>query len=228
MILIIDKSLKNARTIQDLFYYMGIPAAASSPEYAIREVSNRYRAILISNPENIGNTFELIKSLRTYSLGAPVFALCENPEKFKLENHASAYTFDNVLNSNISSSEAFYEIVNYQTENKLPLLGDYKLSGIDAAVSLSGVYYFDTLLPFTKTETMILRFLIRAYPSPAPSREILKYAFKPSKSPELQSIRTHISIMNKKFKEITGRNIVYSEPRLGYTVLTPELAQNIF
>ncbi len=228
MILVIDKSLKNARTIQDLFYYMGIPAAAVNPENAVREISNRYRAVLISNPESIGTLNEFIKTLNTYSLGAPIFALCENPEKFKYENPSYALLFDGIFNSDIKSSEVFYRITDFQTEHKLPQIGDYKLSGIDASVFRNDVYFFDTPIHFTKTETMILRFLIRSYPSASFAKDLLKYAFKTSKIPEIQSIRTHISVMNKKFKTITGRNLIYSEPRAGYTLFTPELAQNIF
>ncbi len=226
MLLIIDKSLKNAKTVLDLFHFMGIVSSAMTPEHAVKEISNRYRAVLISNPENIPSADELIKTLHTYSLGAPIFALCYNPEKFKAENKYLSSLFDGILKEDIQSSDIFYEIAGYQKENKLPLIGDYKLSGIDASAFKAATSYFDVPLPFTKTETMILRYLIRAYPSPTKPLDILKYAFRPSRAPELSNIRTHISVMNKKFKSITGRNLIFSESGIGYTILTPEMMES--
>ena len=44
--------------------------------------------------------------------------------------------------------------------------------------------------------------------------------------PEESGIRTHISIMNKKFREITGRNLTVLTPGEGYRVLTPEIAED--
>ena len=70
---------------------------------------------------------------------------------------------------------------------------------------------------------MILRYLTASYPALQSAKSIIKYAFKQSKKPELSSVRTHISVMNKKFKDITGRNLFIGIPKQGYTVSTPEM-----
>ena len=69
---------------------------------------------------------------------------------------------------------------------------------------------------------MILRYLIRSYPVPQNAERILKYAFKPTRAPEAASIRTHLSIMNKKFEKSIGRKMISLEPHRGYIILTPE------
>ena len=74
---------------------------------------------------------------------------------------------------------------------------------------------------------MILRYLIAYYPTPQSAKRIVKYAYKPTKKPEISSIRTHISVMNKKFRELTGRNLLLSLDKEGYVVSTPELVKTL-
>ena len=104
----------------------------------------------------------------------------------------------------------------------LPLSAHYRLAGIDASCSNERVDVFDKAIAFTKTETMILRYLIAYYPTPQSAKRIVKYAYKPTKKPEISSIRTHISVMNKKFREKFGHSLISASEGGGYTVLTPE------
>jgi DNA-binding winged helix-turn-helix (wHTH) protein len=86
----------------------------------------------------------------------------------------------------------------YAEEHGLHPIGEYSYAGIDANYYKRFITYFDRAFNFTKTEAMIIRALIAAYPYPVPVRLLLKYAFKASRSPEPSSVRTHISIINKK------------------------------
>ena len=104
----------------------------------------------------------------------------------------------------------------------VPLPGNYRLCGIDASVTKREVFYFDDVLHLTKTETAILRFLIRAYPLGLSAAEMLDMLFRPSKRPEASDIRTHISSMNKKFRDLTGRALIFMTPHIGYRISTPE------
>ena len=113
-------------------------------------------------------------------------------------------------------------IIDYANKNSLAKIGDYYLAGFDASNHTIGVNYFYTKIGLTKTEAMILRYLIRSYPIPQSADKILKYAFKPSRAPEAASIRTHLSLMNKKFESTIGRKMVILEPHRGYIILTPE------
>ncbi|MBQ9487791.1 MAG: hypothetical protein IJU91_08360, partial [Selenomonadaceae bacterium] len=70
---------------------------------------------------------------------------------------------------------------------------------------------------------MILRTLILYYPLCVSAKAIIKYAYRPSRAPQLCNIRTHISVMNRKFRMLTGRNLIGPIAGNGYTILTPEL-----
>ena len=199
MILIIDKSLKDARVVSDIFHYMGVLAYATTPEYALREISNRYRAVLVCKPENLCEPEFFIKGLKELSLNIPVFAICKDAEDFKSRSPRSAFLFDGIFSDNTYSSSIYHEIVKYQIENSKAILGEYLLSGIDVSSTEPPTLY-GKALKLTKTESMILRYIIRSYPIPASARDILKYAFKPSRVPEISNIRTHISSINRRIK----------------------------
>lgn len=223
MILIIDNSLKNAKTISNMFHYMGIISRAATPEQAVKIASNRYRAILLCSPEKLISADEYIRALRTYTLGTPVFALAKDKRAFEENNKHLFSLIDDVFYENAFSSTVYNSIVAYQRKNKLPLLGEYRLAGIDASIFRRDVTYYDEPIKFGKTETMMLRYLIRIYPNPSKPAAILGYAFKQTRVPEPSNIRTHISVMNKKFREMVGRNLIFYEPKRGYLILTPEM-----
>lgn len=202
---------------------MGVLSRAVTPDVAISDVTNRFRAILITSMEKIINPEELILNLKRYSLGAPIFALSEEKDTSIIRKQRIFSMLDGVFYENSYSSTVLTSIVEYQKKNKLPIMGEYKLAGIDASVFYKCATYFDEPINFSKTELLILRYLIRSYPNPAKSTDILKYAFNPSRLPDSSCIKTHISIMNKKFREAFGENLTFFEPKLGYTVLTPQM-----
>jgi len=80
MILIIDKDKKERETISDIFYYMGIISYPVSPTEAYSELSPVYKAVLISNPENIPDLADYVNRLRGYSRKTPVFSISQNPD----------------------------------------------------------------------------------------------------------------------------------------------------
>ena len=69
---------------------------------------------------------------------------------------------------------------------------------------------------------MILRYLIRKYPLPSSSDEIIKYAFRSTRAPEASSVKTHISLMNKKLESQIGKRMIEFVPKKGYIIITPE------
>ena len=113
----------------------------------------------------------------------------------------------------------------YISDLSLPLPGEYKLSGINASVNLPFSFAFDKKLPFTKTENMIVRTLISLYPTPIDSKLILKYALRATRLPDVSSIRTHISVINRKFRNISGNNLITMLKGRGYIIATPEITE---
>lgn len=218
MILIINKPLKDARNLSDMFYYMGVLAYAATPSDALSEISGIYRAVIIMNPNTLADKRDYVARLRSY-VSIPIFALSDT------DSSEDKIIFDGVMRRGAYASTILSFIDEYSDRLGITSPGTYKLAGINASVNLYTPMYFNKALPFTKTETMILKTLIITYPRPLEAKEILKYAFKPSRTPELSNIRTHISVMNKKYREIIGRNIISLATGEGYRILTPEFAE---
>ena len=219
MLLIISNNKKIARSVSDTVYYMSILSYAATPHEALSEVSELYRAALIINPESFPDINDYVVRIKKYKSDLPVFALCESD--------APSYypdIFDGIFTRSFTPALAD-KIIEYANEHSYAKIGDYYLAGFDASSSTVGVNYFDTRVNLTKTEAMILRYLIRSYPMPKRAENILKYAFRPTRTPEASSIRTHISIMNKKLEQSTGRKMIMLEAGRGYYITTPEYAK---
>ncbi len=193
---------------------MGILAYGVAPMAALSEVSRMYSAVLVSSLVGVPDPEDYISKLRSYA-DIPIFALSDeyNP------------LFDKCFGTNIYSSTLATSIAAYLTERGERPLGIYRLAGIDASADEARATYFDKDLGFTKTETMILRYLIKVYPTPAVAKDILKYAFRATRRPEVASVRTHISVMNKKFARISGMPLTFPSQEAGYVIATPELRQ---
>lgn len=217
MLLIISQSKKIARSVAETFHYMSILSYGATPHEALSEVSDLYRAVLILNPNSFPDIMDYVNRIRSYKSDLPIFAI--------LEDEAPPHypdIFDGCFRRPSFTPALAEKIINYANECNRASIGDYYLAGFDASSSTIGVYYFHTKVNLTKTEAMILRYLIRGYPIPQRAESILKYAFKPSRAPEAASIRTHLSLMNKKFEERIGRKMIALEPGRGYIILTPE------
>lgn len=217
MLLIISQNKKIARSVQETFHYMSILSYGATPHEALSEVSDLYRAVLIINPETFPDINDYVGRIKSYKSDLPRFAIteCEAPSYYP-------DIFDGCFSKPSFTPALAEKIIDYANRNNLAKIGDYYLAGFDASSHTVGVYYFYTKVGLTKTEAMILRYLIRSYPAPQSAEKILKYAFKPSRAPEAASIRTHLSIMNKKFENTIGRKMISLEPHRGYIIMTPE------
>lgn len=217
MLLIISQSKKTAKSVQETFYYMSILAYSATPHEALSEVSEIYRAALIINPDGFPDVNDYVGRLKSYKSDLPVFALTDREEK-----PVYADIFDGVFTRQAMTPLLASKIIGYANENNRAKIGDYRLAGFDASSNRVGVGYFDRRVDLTKTEAMILRFLSRAYPVPQSAEQIIKYAFKPSRAPEPPSVRTHISVMNKKLEAALGRKMIVHSQGKGYLIFTPE------
>ena len=220
MILIIDTNKRRADSISDIFYYMGILSRSVTPKEAFAEISPLYRAVIISDPSAFPDIRDFKDKLSAYS-NAPFYSLSDIPDE-DVEKGLFRISF----RENMYSSTIAVSIANDLKAQRLPVIGTYRLAGIDASCDVHATV-LDSALPFTKTELMILRYLIAAYPVPQSAKKILKYAFKPGRSPDISGIRTHISVMNKKFRQLINKTLVISLPEKGYVVATPEILAEI-
>ncbi len=212
MLLIIDKNKRNRESVAEMFYYMGFLAYPVSPDDAPSELSGLYRAVLFNSCEGIADLDDYIASLRAIT-DIPFFAMGET------ECRHFAATFPETAYSSSVALGIAKELVSLGREG----IGIYTVSGFDASADIGEAMYLGEVIPLTKTERMILRLLIRAYPAYISVGDVLKYAYRQAKRPEAASVRTHISVMNKKFSKIFGRALAVSEVGRGYGLSADEL-----
>ena len=212
MILVIDEIKKAAVNLAGAFSYMGFLSVGVTPSEALNEISPLYRAIVVTSLPRITSPRELVCRLRKIS-SAPIFSITDKP------GGEEAELFDDEIRRGAYAVRIAERMIDYCDDHELPAPGHYTAAGIDASADLDGARYFWQPLPFTKTECMILRFLIRAFPAPVSAERILKYAYRPSRRPDAANIRTHISIMNKKFREATGKSLIEAEFGEGYRII---------
>ena len=80
MLLIIDQHKKNADSVCEMFYFMGILSCGVTPRDAISEYSPIYKAILVTNPDGIPLIEDFIEKLRGYVGLTPIFSLSSKSE----------------------------------------------------------------------------------------------------------------------------------------------------
>ena len=217
MILVVDRFKRNAVPVSDMLYYMGFLSKPTTHVTALSEISPLYRALIIMSPEKLPDAWDFMRRVHLYYKELPIFAF-GNPDKSYID------LFAKVLDSPPYAASIVSDILSYNADNKLLLPGDYRLMGLDVSASLSVPKYFDSEFPLTKVEAMIVRYLIRTYPRPTPSIEILKHCFRESRMPEASGIRTHVSLINKKFRAIADRNLIALDYKTGYRIHTPEIS----
>ena len=220
MILVIDEIKKAAVNLAATFSYMGFLSVGVTPDEATGEISPMYRAVIVTSTPRITSPKELVCRLRELS-GAPIFSITDTP------GTDISKVFDQEIERGAYAAVIAERLIEYCDSHELPIPGHYTAAGIDASADLECATYFWQPLPFTKTECMILRYLIRSYPTPVSAERILKYAYRPSRRPDAANIRTHISIINKKFRTVTGKALIEAEFGEGYYLTTAKEAATV-
>ena len=219
MILVVSKSKRSSERLSEMFNIAGYLSYGLTPSQAINEISPRYRAVILiadghASPTSLAS---VISACSAHALKIPVFSIGECTELMVAEKFPEGMSVSSILK----------RIIRYLVINNKPIIGKYKCAGFDVSSDSARVMYFDKEIRLTKTEKMILRFLTRSYPLPVSADKIIKYAIRPSRSPEPSSIRTHISVMNKKFKATIGRQMIEFCDKEGYILITPERKKGI-
>lgn len=219
MLLIISRNKKLASALSETFYYMSYLSFPATPKEALSEISVGYKAAIIIEPDAFPDIKDYISRLKSLVKEIPIFAISD----IGGENED---LFCEVFRKETSSPLIASKITDFCKKRGLEVIGNYKLAGFDASADRIGVSYFYSKPLFTKTEAMILRYLIASYPIPQSADKILHHAFRPYRAPEASGVRTHISAMNKKLYKISGRKQIELLPKEGYIIMTPEIMVN--
>lgn len=220
LILFVYRSRAQGNGMADSFNRMGVPSHVTSPESIINDISNRYLAIVVCIPADEFHIYdtEYVYSLKVYSIGAPIFAICE-PEN--LSKAKELYTFDDVFTTDMTPHQILTGIQLYQYDNCLARTGVYRLTGLNASLNRNNPEFYFTEFALTHNEKMILRTLIRVYPNPISAKDLLRHAFKKVNTPSISNVRTLICGINKKFKVEFGRKLIeISSDKTGYIIIT--------
>ncbi len=193
MILTVSKDLSFSTAVCDMLYFTGTLSAPATPIDAIFDLDAPYRAVLFVNRNEHFEEEELAEIISSYRPNIPIFS------------HGG---YDSIhiksINSVLSLSESVKAMQNTAKKLSLPPVGEYELFDFSASIDKSSVHYKESPIPLTKTETMILRTFISFYPEPVSPVTLLKFAFRSSRAPDIGSIRTHLSLMNKKIRNLLG------------------------
>lgn len=217
MILIIDNDAVSTHTVSEILNYAGIPAAVTR-SYRPSAHADRYRAVIFTNPYDDA----ICEQVKAQISAIPLFAFVN---RSAISFYTSKRLYDGVFGIEDISSLFVRRITDHQREFMLPVSGEYRLAGIDASVEYKNeCYYFDTPIRLTKTECMILRFVIASFPRAVDAREIANHVFKADKMPEYSNVRTHICSLNKKFAAATSHRPIASI-EAGYIAATPITAE---
>jgi hypothetical protein len=170
--------------------------------------------VLVIEPNDLPDTADFVKRLRDRA-PIPVFAVAKEPKKCK-----SSYAFDEVYRDAILSGNIFDLINKYLKGHELPQIGIYRYAGLDVSCTkkIPTHYFRDTVI--TTTERMILSYLVIAKDEQQEPKNIIKYAFRYGRHPDISCVRSHISSINKKFKQTGSLDIIGNNPGTGYYLLT--------
>ncbi len=214
MVLFISRSKKTATTAASLFRKLQIVSYGATPTEALTEISPIYHAAVIMDPEELPDHKDFIKRLRAYERDIPIFALTDRPDLLP-----SPELFGVVESNGVGSADFACKIIEYLISHSKKPVGAYRLAGFESLCDRPYTSFYDIRMPFTKTEAMIIRYLICAHPTPSDAKTILKYAFPPSDKPEPSTVRTHVYSINKKFSSMfPSIDFIIHIPKEGYKI----------
>jgi len=206
MILLLDNTESvRADTLREMLYFIGIISQRTSSIRDLPFPASAFSAVVILCPLTAGELLEIKKIYgknRIFCFGNVI----ADDEITKLKEGTFA-------------SELIYEIRSVQGRAGQKPVGEYRIKELDASVTRDGVYFEGRKISFTKTEIMILRSLIALYPRPLTQGELLNAAFRGARTPEISNIRTHICVMNKKFRALTAKRLISQAELSEYSLI---------
>jgi hypothetical protein len=219
MLMIVSSKRSRADTIADMIRRTGVLCYPVTTGEVIGELCPAYRAILVVEPQGMCDAESFVKNVRKYNSKIPIYA-CYEEKDFKALPCFNRSFSTKTYNTTLVSALAEGCFLSGQK-----IVGSYKLCAIDASADLSEVKFFDTPIKLTKTEQMILRLLIRTYPTPVKPKYMIKHLYKPTVAPEEACIRAHVCSINKRFYSLAEGNLIRPIGREGYVIYTPELRE---
>ena len=154
MILIINKSLRNAILVADLFHYMGMLAYPATYEVAPSEVRSEYRTFLLYEPTESAS--ELVDAIRK---------VCTASLIIEIRKGAAADPYprtrcgaDAVLDSDMTAAAIAAKLDKIRGSTQKGRLSEYGTADLITDFGDSSVIFGGKRIRLTKTELMIVKF----------------------------------------------------------------------
>lgn len=195
---------ERAEALRQMLYFIGIITVSAPSLHSLPFPAEKFSAVLIVDAPQDDELLALTKAFHDR-----LFCLGDAPIGEAVPLKLGAY-----------ASEIVSEIRSHLISSGQRPSGEYKLFALDASYDRDGVYFGQKRISFTRTEAMLLRSLIALYPIPLTQDELLASAFRAARIPEASNIRTHICVMNKKFRILTARQLIASAEHSEYSLLS--------
>ena len=219
MLLIIDNKPRRGAALAELFHFMGVLAFTKRPIASLGDVSPHLSALLLVEPDELPDTKDFIDRIKRLCRTLPIFALSKGEIR-------CAEDFCEVFHTERCDYSVLLRMRERCEAMRSRPVGDYALAGMDASFYENGVRLKGEFIPLTRTERMILRYLFCVYPSRVSTAEIVRFAFRPERTPDPACVRAHVCAINKKVSGVLGRPLIDSVRTEGYRVITPEVLED--
>ncbi len=211
MILLYGKDDGIRKTVCNMLHLLGAICIEGDDNQPLPVSPSLLHAQIILSPEY--DIRQTIVKIRDRHPSAPLFTL--------LDKHPAAPSralVDKAFSSEVSIPHALFGIIEDCRHLGRTPPCSYEALGIRAHINTDGVYYLGRKISFTKTEAMLLRALLIAHPKPLYASALLSVALSPSRELDVANVRTHVSVMNKKFLFHTGLRLIKANERGQYAL----------
>jgi hypothetical protein len=199
MILIYGKNKNLCLSAREIFLGMGyIPELADGDDMP----EARHHGVIILGRDDRVFGREFVQKLRTGSPKTPIIAVRE--DLLPVSDGVDA-----VFPCSLSVAYTAREMEKIAGARGCRKIGEYAVGGLSAAVG-EGVIFRGEAVEMTKAEVGILRTLLAAYPSGLSAEEIAALAFRLGREPSASGVRTHISAINRRLREVAGESLLSS------------------
>ncbi len=212
MILVLGKDTAARKTVANMLHTLGAVCDEHDADGAPLSNASLYRCVIIALPAESISGF--VSYVRKRLGDIPIFTAFD-----KYPDAPSRGLALGAFSPSVGMPSVCEKIIRICRDEGYAPPCNYKIGTLDASIGLDGVYFEGKKVSFTKTEVMLIRALLVSHPRPLYARGLLLLAFRPTKVPEVANIRTHVSVMNKKFLFLTGKRLICANQNGQYELL---------
>ena len=200
MILIYGKNKNLCLSAREIFLGMGYISEVADGEALPKA---RHRGVILLGREESHAGRELVRKIRTVFPKMPIIAVRE-------DLHTVSGEVDAVFPCSLSVAYATREMERIAASRGCTPIGKYAVGGLSAAVG-EAITVHGEAVKLTRSEGAIVRSLLAVYPCGLSAEGIAGLAFRSGREPSASGVRTHIAAINRRWRTVTGENLLLSD-----------------